>query len=216
MFAKDFNPFSILNKNEVQKDLNDIIDKINKKSSSNYGRTAANFVVMHIAHLSTSWINALGKINEWQNQKEINRFHVAQLNYLLNHPSDLSMVVESNMVICAIMLYHSYSITQIGGNVTDALNAFWCSIKNLSIDKGFEESQKEVNDRREKNMWNILLSPIVLLMNQKYHIGKNIKLCEKYIANIVETGILYHNVDSLCTEAIFENFMKETIFVRMP
>lgn len=211
MFTKDYNPFEVLEKNDVKRDFNDIIEKVRKKKSINYGEKVANAAIMHLAHLSVAWVNALGKINEWQNKKELNKYHIAQLNYLEKHPEDLKKVVESNLAVCAIILYHSYSLTQVGGNVTDALNMFWCALKNLSLDKGFEESQQDVKKRREKNMWNILLSPIALLMNQKHVIGKNITLCDNILADIVEEGSRHSDVDSLCTETVFTSFMTSTI-----
>ncbi len=212
MFTNDFNPFEVLERDEVKRDFNDIIEKVRKKESFNYGKKAANVAIMHLAHLSVAWVNALGMINEWQNKKELNKIHIAQLIYLEKHPEDLKKVVEANMAVCTIILYHSYSISQVGGNVTDALNMFWCALKNLSLDKGFEESQQAVYKRREKNMWNILLSPIALLMNQKYVIGKNKTLCDNILADIVEEGSRHSDVDSLCTETIFTSFMKTTIF----
>lgn len=211
MFTSDFNPFEILNKNEVQKNLNEVIDKICKKGDSNIGGRVTRLAMMNLAHLSTFWINALGKINQWHNKKEIKKFHIAQLNYLLKHPGDLKKVLEANLVVCAIIHYHSYSISQLGGNVTDAFNALWYAIKNLSLDKGFEESQKDIEKREERNMWNILLSPIAMLMNQKYLIGDNKSLCESLLADIVEEGSRYSNVDSLCTEAVFNSFMDKSI-----
>lgn len=211
MYTNDFNPFEILKKDEVQRNLNEIISKAQNKESSNYKRVATRAALLHLAHMSTSWINALGKINEWHNGKELKKFHISQLNYLLRHPEDLNNVLEANLAICAIILYHSYSITQIGGNVTDALNCLWNAIKNLSFDEGFEETQKEIRNREQRNMWNILLSPIALLMNEKYVIGENKRLCEQLLADIIEEGSLYSDVDSLCTDAVFDSFMKSNV-----
>lgn len=211
MFTSDFNPFEILNKSEVQKNLNEVIDKVSKKGSPNIGGTATRLAMMNLAHLSTFWINALGKINQWQNKKEINKFHIAQLNYMQEHPDDLKKVVEANLVVCAIIHFHTYSIAQLGGNVTDAFNTLWCAIKNLSLDKGFEESQKDVEKRKERNMWNILLSPVALLMNEKYLIGENKSQCDSLLANIIEEGSRHSDVDSLCKEAVFNSFMEKSI-----
>lgn len=211
MYTNDFNPFEILKKDEVQRSLNDIISKVQNKESPNYGRAATRAALLHFAHMSTSWINALGKINEWQNEKELKKFHISQLNYLQYHPEDLKNVLESNLAICTIILYHSYSMTQIGENVTDALNCLWNAVKNLSFDEGFEETQKEIENRKQRNMWNILLSPIALLMNEKYVIGENKSLCEQLLSDIVEKGSQYSDVDSLCTEAVFDSFMKSNV-----
>ena len=60
-------------------------------------------------------------------------------------------------------------------------------------------------------MWNILLSPIALLMNEKYVIGENKRLCEQLLVDIIEEGSLYSDVDSLCTDAVFDSFMKSSI-----
>lgn len=211
MFTTDFNPFEILKKDEVQLNLNEIIDKAQRKESSNYGRTVARVALMRLAHMSTSWINALGKINEWQNGKELKRFHISQLNYLSYHPEDLKNVLEANLAICAIILYDSYSMTQLGGNVTDALNYLWNAVKNLSFEEGFEETESEIEKRRQRNMWNILLSPIALIMNEKFIIGENKIICEQLLADIVENGSRFSDVDSLCTKAVFDSFMNSTI-----
>ena len=48
-------------------------------------------------------------------------------------------------------------------------------------------------------------------MNEKYVIGENERLCEQLLADIVEKGSLYSNVDSLCTEAVFDSFMRSNI-----
>lgn len=211
MFTSDFNPFEILNNNEVQKNLNEVVNKVKKKGSPNIGGTVTRYAMMNLAHFSTFLINTLGKINQWQNKKEINKFHIAQLNYLLKHPDDLKKVVEANLVVCAIIHYHSYSIAQLSGNVTDTFNTLWCAIKNLSFDKGFKESQKDIEKRKERNMWIILLSPVALLMNHKYLIGEDKSQCELLLADIIEEGNRHSDVDSLCTEAVFNSFMDNSI-----
>ena len=64
MYTNDFNPFEIFKKDEVQRNLNEIISKAQNKKSSNYKRAATRAALLHLAHMSTSWINALGTINE--------------------------------------------------------------------------------------------------------------------------------------------------------
>ena len=213
MFTNDFNPFEVLEKEVVKQDLKDVIEKTRKKKSFSLDKTVSRIALLHLAHLSTAWVNALGVINEWQDKRVLKKFHIAQLNYLFNHPRDLKSVLEANLAICAIILYHSYSITQLGKNVSDGLGMFWYALKNLSFEKGLEESRKEVESRMERNMWNILLSPIVLLMNQKYTIKKNEILCDTFLSDIVEEGCMHSSVDSLCTEVVFKSFMTTTILL---
>ena len=211
MFSSDFDPFEILKNEDVRKNVHKAINKAMEKQNSSLGSTASRLALLHLAHLSTSWVNVLGTICEWQNNKVIKQVHISQLNHLIEHPDDLPMVVEANFAVCAAVMFNSYSMKQIGENLSDAFDTMWYALKNLSLDKGFEESQEKSKSRKEKNMWNVLLQPIVLLMNTKYIIHTKEELCQSILTNIIEEGCKYKNIDSICTKAIFDSFMQSSV-----
>ena len=211
MVNKDYNPYEIFNRDDVQQHLKDIIYRVNPEVKIPISDIIRNSIFSHITGVTNFIGVGLAKLIEIDTNQTLKQFLVEQIIYLHNHPQDLGREIRTNFILSILFLKDSFAIKEKMGGIGFFSKSLWTAIRSWNVDEGILNYLHEKHEREYKQMWLVLRNPITLLLNA-LHINKNVpfETIDLFLSDLIDSGKIKYDIDELCKYQ-YNSFLKGSI-----
>jgi len=199
MIDRNYNPYDIFKRDDVQEHLKDIIKKVNPGFRIPINDFVRNSVFSHITGATNLVGVGFAKLLEIGIKHNLKQYTVEQIIYLQNNPQCLVREVTFNLYLSILLLRFTYAIKEKMGVIGNFTKIAWSAIKNRSLGKGLSNYVQDEMERNEAEMWLVLRNPISLLLNVQY-LNNNTpdETIDLYLSELIVSGKVKQDIDSLC------------------
>ena len=166
----DYDPYDILEHDEVRKHLDLVMTNLSKKKESaidTIGSKVAGILFWKLVGGIGFW-DALECCSQKYLTKKLRAFQKEQLQHLKMHQNDLISEVGHSLVISVLTWAGIARFSGSNECIRMLWKIPWKILSTFSFTDGLEQYWDEDDERRIKLLWAALRNPICLLMNQLY------------------------------------------------
>lgn len=197
----DYDPYDILEHDEVRKHLDLVMTNLSKKKESaidTIGSKVAGILFWKLVGGIGFW-DVLECCSQKYLTKKLRAFQKEQLQHLKMHQNDLISEVGHSLVISVLTWAGIARFSGSNECIRMLWKIPWKILSTFSFTDGLEQYWDEDDERRIKLLWAALRNPICLLMNQLYrnHDVGNSEQINYLCSEIIAIGLRAKNIGAL-------------------
>lgn len=183
------NPYDILKNDKAKRMLENTKVFVNRpdilKKAEN---TVANYTFSYITGATCFLGSAFALLSEIGGKSNFKEYLIEQITYLAKRPSEFDKELRYNIVLSALYFKYLFNVRNNANRFQNCVQLLWNMIKKRSIMDGMVESCIATSRRDNKDMWFILSSPVVLILNQHLYNNIVVERATDYIKEIIRVG----------------------------